>query len=508
LRDQAKEFERRGAQVLLVEANESYRIRYLLRQAKRDPKEPRNRPIDKVMIGEGLWLRQNGELAWPVVTDPAGIVGASYGVFGAAHFLSGESINRPALFVIDRDSAIRFMQHYKDTQGAQADDILRILDDLEDKRTLISALKEQGAELAKASALVLGPVGPQTAKALPVLRQALREGNANVRAGAAAALGWLGFRAEPAVPALAQALEDEDRRVRRLSAEALARIGPGAKAAAPALIKALNDADEQARREFARLLRRSGPSAQVIFPSSVQEIQVRNEHVRVRAMAVAALERIGSSAVPALIDTLTNTDPAARINAAEALGRLGEDGKPAAAALTTILLKDKDARVREAAAHAFSKLPHYDSALVVALKDSDPGVRAAAIHALEHSGGLAHWEAVLAHGEALNDRDAAVREGAYGNLDHRADASVDTLLRALKQKDGQVRARAAEVLGQLAVEAMKRTADEGRLRAALIGEAAPVLTKAVKDDDPRVRTATAEAVKKIDALKKTGVEKR
>ncbi len=503
------EFERRGAQVLLVEAGEAYRIRYLVRQARRDPKEPRSRPIDKLIAGEGLWLRDTGELAWPVVTDPAGTVAASYGVFGGGtHFLSGEFIHRPALFVIDRDGMIRSVQHYKDTQGAQADDILQILDDLEDKRTLISALKEQGAELAKASALVLGPVGPQTEKAVPVLSQALREGNANVRVGAAAALCWLGFRAEPAVPALAQALEDEDRRVRRLSAEALARIGPGAKAAAPALIKALNDADEQARRDFAGLLRRSPPSARVIFPPSVQEIRPSNEHVRIRAMTVAALERIGSGAVPTLIDTLTHTDPAARINAAEVLGRLGEDGKPAAAALATILLKDKDARVREGAAHALARLPHYDSALVVALKDPDPGVRAAALLALEHSGGLAHWEAVLVHVEALSDADAAVREGAYGNLDHRADASVETLLKALKQEDAQVRARAAEVLGQLAVEAMKRTADEGRLRAALVELAAPTLAKAMKDDDPRVREAAAEAVKKTAALKKTGVERR
>src|SRR5262249_3931392 len=326
LRGQAKEFERRGAQVLLVEANEAYRIRYLVRQARRDPKEPRGRPIDKLMTGEGLWLGATGELAWPVVTDPTGTVGASYGVYGHDHNLSGEFTNRPALFVIDRDGVLRFVQQYRSTLEVPADEILQVLDDLEEKRTLIAGLKNKDAKLAKAASLVLGPIGPESKKAVADLSEALHDRRAEVRASAAAALCWLGFRAEAAVPALAKTLEDEAQRVRRLSAEALARIGPPAKAAAPALIKALNDADEQARRSFAELLRQAPRPTGLVFPAPVRGIPVNNEHVRVRSTTVAALVRIGAGAVPALTAALKSADPAARINVAEVLGRLGEDG--------------------------------------------------------------------------------------------------------------------------------------------------------------------------------------
>src|SRR5262245_44234031 len=152
------------------------------------------------MTGEGLWLRETGELAWPVVTDPAGTVGASYGVYGHTHNLSGEFTNRPALFVIDRDGVIRFVQQYRSTLEVPADEILQVLDDLEEKRALIAALKNSDAGLAKAASLVLGPVGAESKKAVPALSQALQDRRPDVRASAAAAFCWLGIRAEAAVP--------------------------------------------------------------------------------------------------------------------------------------------------------------------------------------------------------------------------------------------------------------------------------------------------------------------
>jgi HEAT repeat protein len=318
----------------------------------------------------------------------------------------------------------------------------------------------------------------------------------------------LGIRAEAAVPVLAKALEDEDRRVRRLSAEALARIGPPAKSAAPALIKALNDADERARQSFAELLRQAPRSSRLIFPAPVRKIPVSNEHVRVRSMAVAALERIGSGAVPALTEALKSADPDARVNVAEVLGRLGEDGKSAVPVLASLLRTDKDARVRETAAHAFSNLYHYDPVLVEALKDEEPRIRLTAVTAIHNSGGLDQWEAVVAVIEVLaKDKDASVRAEGYYVLDHRADASIPTLISGLEQKNAPRRARAVELLGQLADEAVKRT-EEGRLATAFLEAALPALTKAIKDDDIRVRDAAVEAVKKIEALKKMHIEKR
>ena len=224
-------------------------------------------------------------------------------------------------------------------------------------------------------------------------------------------------------------------------------------------------------------------------------------------MTVAAMVRIGVGAVPALTDALKSADPAVRINAIEVLGRLGEDGKSAVAALATLLRKDKDARVRETAAHAFSTMYHYDPVLIEALKDEDRDVRTMAVTAIHDAGGLGQWEAVVAVIEVLvKDKDAAVRARGHYVLDHRADASIPTLLKGLAEKNAPMRLRAIELLGQLADEAGKR--NEGRLATGLLEQALPALAKALKDDDPGIRQAAAEAVKKIDALRKTGGERR
>jgi HEAT repeat protein len=499
LRDQAKQFEKRGVQVLLVEIQEAYRIRYLQRAQRNGKKRP-GRPIDRYIDGTGLWLGSSGEPAWPVVTDPAGVVGASYGVFGTLHFDVGTLGHRPGLFVIDRDGVIRFIEHYKDTQWAQVHEVVQILDDLEEKRLLIAALKGKNPELAETVSLVLKAPSAESKQAVPALSRALRDDRAEVRAGAAAGLGWLGFRSKSAVGALTDALADDNTQVRRLSAEALARIGPGAKSAAPALLRALHAADEQARREFAELLRRTPPSARVIFPSIVQRIEVDNEHVRLRSVAVGALERIGADAVPAIIDNLASPDAPVRINSAELLGRIGHRGKQAVSALVALLRKDPDGRVREAAAHALSRLPHYDPALIEALADADPRVRAMAASAIEDTSGFAHWEAVVGVIALLTDEDARVRTRAFYVLNHRADASIPTLIGGLRHDDPRIRIRTAELLARLAPEASRQRGD--RLTNAFIDDALPALRQARNDRDAAVRRAAAEALKSMEALKK------
>jgi HEAT repeat protein len=66
-------------------------------------------------------------------------------------------------------------------------------------------------------------------------------------------------------------------------------------------------------------------------------------------VAADALGRIGTPAVPALIEVLQNADPEARLKAIEVLGRMGDDAKDAVPELTR-LLDDPDPRVRKAAA--------------------------------------------------------------------------------------------------------------------------------------------------------------
>ena len=80
--------------------------------------------------------------------------------------------------------------------------MLKILDDLGEKRVQVEWLKSKGPLLRQAAALALRPNPPPEKSAIATLAAALKNQDADTRTGAAAALGWLAPQAEGAVPAL------------------------------------------------------------------------------------------------------------------------------------------------------------------------------------------------------------------------------------------------------------------------------------------------------------------
>jgi len=79
--------------------------------------------------------------------------------------------------------------------------------------------------------------------------------------------------------------------------------------------------------------------------------------------AADALGRIGSAAVPTLIDALHSPDRAVRIKAIEVLGRMGSDAKDAVPQLVK-LLDDPDEAVRKSASRTLGRIgPLADSAV-------------------------------------------------------------------------------------------------------------------------------------------------
>src|SRR5437870_6519299 len=101
-----KEFEKRDAQVLVVQPHEAYRIRYMLQYARmKDRKDYRPRPIDR-RLDNIAWLIESGGFHWPILLDSTSTVAATYGV--AFQFRFDELSNRPATFVIDRGGLIRY----------------------------------------------------------------------------------------------------------------------------------------------------------------------------------------------------------------------------------------------------------------------------------------------------------------------------------------------------------------------------------------------------------------
>ncbi|MBI3324722.1 MAG: HEAT repeat domain-containing protein [Candidatus Omnitrophica bacterium] len=122
-------------------------------------------------------------------------------------------------------------------------------------------------------------------------------------------------------------------------------------------------------------------------------------------------------------------------------------------------------------------------ALIRALKDRNAEMRSRAAEALGHTA-LA-TQAVPALGQALFDKEPYVRYAAINALKKIGPSAVPVLNQALKNDDGQVRAMAAEILGDLGPVASETT---------------PTLIKALEDKEAVVRASAAAALGKLGSV--------
>jgi HEAT repeat protein len=203
---------------------------------------------------------------------------------------------------------------------------------------------------------------------------------------------------------------------------------------------------------------------------------LKDEDWQVRQAAAEALGKIGSPAVPALLEALKDGNWRARKAAAEALGKIGD--RQALPALLEAL-KDRDEDVLRVAAEALGKIgdPQAVPALMEALKDRDGDVRRAAAGALGSIGDRQILPALL---NALKDEKWWVREAVAEALGKIGVPAIPALLKALKDRDGDVRRAAAKALGEIGDP-----------------QAVPALLEALKNEEWWVREAAAEALGKI-----------
>lgn len=172
------------------------------------------------------------------------------------------------------------------------------------------------------------------------------------------------------------------------------------------------------------------------------------------------------------IEALASPDEKVRVQAIDALGRMGPGAKEAVKALTA-QLNDKAPSVRAHAAFALQSIgpaaAEATESLIKAVSDPDAHVRRMAINALSHVQADPKL-AMAALGQALHDPDPAVRVTALNALTSAGEAAVPTLTAALD--DQETRYWATLALGELGSQA--KPAVQG-----LIG--------ALKDDRPEVR---------------------
>ncbi|MBN2561001.1 MAG: HEAT repeat domain-containing protein [Phycisphaerae bacterium] len=374
----------------------------------------------------------------------------------------------------------------------------------------------------------------------------------------AMAIGKLGPEAAEAVPALIEATRDTDLDVCYEAVDALGRIGPAAGEAIPVLLNmldpsvfdepgqceaqmwyaaticdyaawALSDMGAEAARGLADILRQSGDSRGSFAATALENMDsgarsvvhvlielLSSECSRVRLCAVHILSAIGpgsAEAVPTLMATLSDADDDVRASAAIALGNIGPDARQAVPALAEALMLGPDP-VQHCAAHALSQIG-CDTVTLTTAFDEAPrecsSVRASLAHALRGGGreaistlmkalqddhgrvrraaaeslgviGLATGGCVSALCTALGDEDVGVRRNAIRALWRirpQTESGVSAIVVALADQDSEVRWHAARGLAELGPSAI------------------PALTKALDQDNAKLRKMAAMTLNKI-----------
>ena len=191
-------------------------------------------------------------------------------------------------------------------------------------------------------------------KDLPALLLLLKSPDAVTRAETVEDLRTLGRKARSAIPELTRLLQDASPRVRFDAAAAILRITPKNTQGVPILLAGLADKDPIVRLHAAAAAGYTGPAGEPLTDKLAALLQDPDEGVRLTAMESISMQGpAAAKAVPALIPLLD--DKALAIDAADALGRIGQAARPAMTKLAALLTSDQSA-VRWAAVRGMSQI--------------------------------------------------------------------------------------------------------------------------------------------------------
>lgn len=244
--------------------------------------------------------------------------------------------------------------------------------------SLVETLRDKDATMRAATAEILGHIGPAAKDAVPALIVALNDEDEEVRDRVKLALGEIKdtraiepllatFRQQrkrgdaedaaeeslirigpAAIPALIKALENDAPEVKESAARVLGKMGSDAKEAVPVLISLINDEDENLSRTVIMALGEI-KDARAIKPL----IDTFYRNPSSENVAPIALGKIGSEAIPPLVEKLKEEKAIVRNFSASALGEIGPAAKVAVPSLIAML---KDPDVRTQAIRALGKI--------------------------------------------------------------------------------------------------------------------------------------------------------
>ena len=266
---------------------------------------------------------------------------------------------------------------------------------------LTRLLTDKDPRLRQGAASALGAIGPEARAAVPALiRLAAREQDCaaalfalsairltqhqvpDLLAGLPAvkteavlyhAADALATAGATGVPELVKVLKDKRRPVRKSAVLALIKLGPQAANAEPVLNELL--ADKDMRLHAVDALLALGASAKRAIPLLVKDLEtdgrtqlLRTAEYRHDSPAAARLGKIGTDALPALLDGLETDRQLVRLGSLVALGMNGAKAKTALPKISRLLATTGDAMEREIAVGVFRQIDRV--ALDKMLKDA------------------------------------------------------------------------------------------------------------------------------------------
>jgi HEAT repeat protein len=280
----------------------------------------------------------------------------------------------------------------------------------------------------------------------------------------------------------------------------LDHAGAGARGAIPVLTEALDSRDDFTRNSAADSLAHLGANAKATIPVLIAELNIKPLGVIQACEDLALYGKDAAPAVPALRETMKDSDFIVRASAAQALCRIGGPEKEAAVdvlvkAFATPAFHRHELLVAGMLCSVDPSNPKAVEALRAALSDPAPSVRVPALIGCDEAGPgakdlLPMLEQVM-DSEVGGVRLEAAR--AVWKVGGRPEKAVAALVDCLKDPTyAGLRSRAAGNLGAIGADAKA---------------AAEVLREALKDRDQYVRFAAAEALRKIDpdAADKAGI---
>ena|GEM_PF-1884943 len=268
------------------------------------------------------------------------------------------------LGTLPKETVPAILEAIKEGDANHRNQVIPLLDQLgaESKQAipvLAGLVKDPAPNVRMVAFQTLQRVARQVpAEAAPVLVDIMKQGDAGLRSQAVSALGQLGEGGEPAVPALVEMLKDPVMGNRLQALQTLGRIGSGSRKAAPALAEALRDENPTVRSQAIQTLQQIEPQALTELLPAIRE-RLKDSNALVRTSALAILTSNENQSSPATISTLieitNDSQPQLRLQAIQALGRLGGGGGNRDREITQLLrdrLDDPDRSVRLGAAQA------------------------------------------------------------------------------------------------------------------------------------------------------------